>query len=96
MTESSKTPRKSWKKYFSAFGTVSALYIGRKERKRMNKYSKKVLSKRLNKLGYTLGRDIFGWVVISTHTGFEWKFPTLGGVNRFILDTESLKAMNTP
>ena len=56
----------------------------------------KRLTKRLQKLGYTLGKDIFGWIVISNSTGFEWRFPTLGGVNKFIADTESLKAMNTP
>jgi len=50
----------------------------------------KRLSKRLRKLGYHLGRDIFGWIIISIHTGIEWKFPTLGGVNRFIVDEEAL------
>lgn len=50
----------------------------------------KRLSKRLSKLGYTLGHDIFGWIVISNYTGFEWKFPTLGGVNRFVVDEESI------
>lgn len=54
----------------------------------------KRLSKRLNQLGYTLGRDIFGWIVISTYTGFEWKFSTLGGVNRFTVDEESMAAYN--
>jgi len=52
----------------------------------------KRLSKRLSKLGYTLGHDIFGWIVISNYTGFEWKFPTLGGVNRFVVDEEGLAA----
>lgn len=46
----------------------------------------KILANRLQKLGYTLGKDIFGWIVISNSTGFEWKFPTLGGVNRFVTD----------
>lgn len=50
----------------------------------------KNLNKRLQKLGYTLGRDIFGWIIISIHTGIEWKFPTLAGVNRFIVDEEAL------
>jgi len=44
----------------------------------------------LGNLGYTLGRDIFGWIVISNLTGFEWKFPTLGGVKRFVEDEQSL------
>lgn len=54
----------------------------------------KRLSKRLGKLGYTLGRDIFGWIVISNYTGFEWKFSTLGGVNRFTVDEENMAAYN--
>lgn len=58
--------------------------------------NRKNLAKRLQKLGYALGGDIFGWIVISNHTGFEWKFSTLGGVFRFILDEENIKAMNTP
>ena len=52
----------------------------------------KNLRKRLQKLGYHLGRDIFGWIVISINTGCEWKFPTLGGVNRFIANEEALTA----
>lgn len=58
--------------------------------------NRKNLAKRLQKLDYALGGDIFGWIVISNHTGFEWKFSTLGGVFRFILDEENIKAMNTP
>ena len=50
----------------------------------------KNLRKRLENMGYTLGRDIFGWVVVWPETGFTWKFPTLGGVNRFITDEENL------
>lgn len=50
----------------------------------------KSLSKRLAKMDYTLGRDIFGWIVISNWSKFEWKFSTLGGVNRFITDEENL------
>lgn len=57
---------------------------------------KKNLVKRLEKLGYRLEKDIFGWIVVSNLTGFEWRFPTLGGVNQFVADTQSLKAMNTP
>ena len=55
----------------------------------------KNLKKRLEKLGYTLGKDIFGWVVISNLSGFEWKFPPLGGVNRFVVDEEGMKAFST-
>ena len=54
----------------------------------------KRLSKRLNQLGYTLGRDVFGWIVISNHTGFEYRFSTLGGVNRFTVDEESMAEYN--
>lgn len=56
----------------------------------------KRLSKRLKKLGYTLGKDIFGWIVISDYTGFEWKFPTLGGVNRFVIDEEGVSRHGIP
>ena len=55
----------------------------------------KNLKKRLAKLNYTLGKDIFGWIVISNLTGFEWKFPTLGGVSRFVVDEENMKAFTT-
>ncbi len=51
----------------------------------------KRISKKLKNLNYTLGKDIYGWIVISDLTGFEWKFPTLGGVNRFIVDEEKLR-----
>ena len=57
--------------------------------------NRKRLSKRLEKLGYTLGQDIFGWIVVSIYTGFEWKFPTLGGVNRFVMDEENMIKMTT-
>lgn len=50
----------------------------------------KSLNKRLEKIGYTLGKDIFGWIVISNLTKFEYRFSTLGGVNRFLVDEESL------
>lgn len=53
----------------------------------------KNLRKRLEKLNYTLGKDIFGWIVISNLSGFEWKFPTLGGVNRFVVDEEAMNTM---
>lgn len=51
----------------------------------------KNLRNRLAKLDYTLGKDIYGWIVISNLTGFEWKFPTLGGVNRFVADEEAMR-----
>lgn len=54
----------------------------------------KRLSKRLDKLGYTLGKDIFGWVIVSVHYGFRWNFPTLVGVNRFVVDEEAMKKLN--
>ena len=55
----------------------------------------KSLRKRLNKLGYRLEKDIFGWVVVSEYLGFEWRFPTLGGVNRFVVDEENMAKMTT-
>ena len=51
---------------------------------------KKNLVKRLEKLGYRLEKDIFGWIVVSNLTGFEYRFPTLGGVSRFVADEESM------
>lgn len=44
----------------------------------------------MEKMDYTLGKDIFGWIVVSNWSKFEWRFPTLGGVNRFITDEENL------
>lgn len=55
----------------------------------------KNLSKRLEKLHYTLEKDTFGWVVVSTLTGFRWAFPTLEGVNRFVVDEEGMNVMIT-
>ena len=55
----------------------------------------KNLAKRLKKLGYTLGKDIFGWIIVSDYYDFEWKFPTLGGVNRFLVDEENIAKMAT-
>jgi len=87
------------KKYFSAdffrltfkFGLVKCRYKDQR-RKVMNS---KNLRKRLEKLGYTLGKDIFGWIIISNHTGFEWKYPTLGGVSRFLVDEENMAKITT-
>lgn len=53
----------------------------------MNKQS---VVKRLVKLGYRLDRDIFGWIVVSEKTGFEYRFSTLGGVSRFATDQEAM------
>lgn len=50
----------------------------------------KRLSKRLVELGYRLEKDIFGWIVVSQYLGFEWRFPTLGGVSRFVVDEENM------
>lgn len=59
-------------------------------REREKKMNSKNLRKRLEKMDYTLGKDIFGWIVVSNWSKFEWRFPTLGGVNRFITDEENL------
>lgn len=50
----------------------------------------KRLAKRLRNLGYTLGKDIFGWIVVSNLTNFEYRFTTLGGVSRFVADEENM------
>lgn len=55
----------------------------------------KRLAKRLRNLGYTLGKDIFGWIVVSNLTNFEYRFPTLGGVSRFVADEESMARITT-
>lgn len=55
------------------------------------KMNSKTLRNKLSKLGYTLGQDIFGWIVISKYTGFHYSFPTLGGVSRFVTDEENLR-----
>jgi hypothetical protein len=49
----------------------------------------KRLSKRLEKMDYRLKSDIFGWVVVSFGCGTERRFPTLGGVNRFVTEMEA-------
>lgn len=54
----------------------------------------KRLAKRLDKMGYRLTSDIFGWVVVSVNYGWEWKFSTLGGVLRFVVDEEATTKMN--
>ena len=46
--------------------------------------NKKDIKKKLEKMGYILGQDIFGWIVICNATNQEMRFPTLGGVNKFI------------
>lgn len=55
----------------------------------------KRLRKRLEKLGYRLEQDIFGWIVVSKVLGFEWRFSTLGGVNRFVVDEQNMAKMIT-
>jgi hypothetical protein len=51
----------------------------------------KNLAKRLYSLGYTLNRyPLGGWMIVSVHTGFEYRFPTLEGVNRFVVDEEAM------
>ena len=50
----------------------------------------KRVGKRLAKLGYRLDRDIFGWIVVSEKTGFEYRFSTIGGVSRFATDQEAM------
>ena len=55
----------------------------------------KNLRKRLEKLGYTLTKDIFGWVIQSNYYSYSWKFPTLEGVNRFVVDEENMAKVVT-
>lgn len=54
----------------------------------------KSLRRRLENMGYRLGKDIFGWVVTWPEMGFTWKFPTLRGVNQFVTDEENLAKHN--
>jgi len=49
----------------------------------------KRLGKRLDKIGYRLDRDAFGWIVVSLRGGSDFRFSTLGGVNRFVVDNEA-------
>ena len=51
--------------------------------------NKNNLIKRLDKMGYRLDRDTFGWIVVSLRSGSEFRFSTLGGVNRFVIDEEA-------
>ena len=51
--------------------------------------NKKNLMKRLDKMGYRLDRDIFGWIVVSLRSASDFRFSTLGGVNRFVTDEEA-------
>lgn len=51
--------------------------------------NKKNLTRRLDKIGYRLDRDIFGWIVVSLKSGSDFRFSTLGGVNRFVIDNEA-------
>lgn len=51
--------------------------------------NKNNLIKRLDKIGYRLDKDIFGWIVVSLRSGSEFRFSTLSGVNRFVIDEEA-------
>lgn len=51
--------------------------------------NKNNLIKRLDKIGYRLDKDIFGWIVVSLRSGSDFRFSTLGGVNRFVIDEEA-------
>lgn len=42
------------------------------------------LRQQLRSMGFSMGTDIFGYIVICNKTGREWKFPTLRGVRQFI------------
>lgn len=55
----------------------------------------KRLNSRLNKMGYSLTSDIFGWIVVSWGCGTQWRFPTLGGVNRFVTEKETRRMNNS-
>lgn len=50
----------------------------------------KNLSKRLQKLNYTLTREHSGWLIRSNLTSFSWSFTDLKGVQRFTTDEENL------
>lgn len=49
----------------------------------------KRLAKRLSNIGYRLDKDIFGWIVVSVRGGCDFRFSTLGGVHRFVIDNEA-------
>jgi hypothetical protein len=53
--------------------------------------NKNNLSKRLQKLGYALTREHFGWLIRSNLTGFSWSFEDLNGVQTFTKDEELIK-----
>lgn len=52
----------------------------------------KRLSKRLNKIGYTLDRDNGGWIVRAKFCKFEHRFADLVGVLYFVDEEEALVA----
>jgi hypothetical protein len=56
---------------------------------RESRMDSKRLGKRLDKIGYRLDRDVFGWIVVSLRGGSDFRFSTLGGVNRFVVDNEA-------
>lgn len=45
---------------------------------------KKKIIKELHKAGFSLYRDIFGWIVVEDSTEVEHRFSTLGGISRFL------------
>ena len=47
--------------------------------------NKKII-KQLDKAGFSLYRDIFGWIVVEDSTKVEHRFSTLGGISRFLAD----------
>ena len=50
----------------------------------------KTLSKQLNKLGYNLTHEHYGWLIRSNITGFSWSFNTLKDAHRFMVDEKLL------
>ena len=47
---------------------------------------KRKITKELHKAGFSLYRDIFGWIVVEETTKAEHRFSTLGGISRFLAD----------
>lgn len=55
----------------------------------------KRLNSRLNKMGFSLTKDAFGWIVVSWGCLTERRFSTLGGVSRFVTEKEARRATNS-
>jgi hypothetical protein len=47
---------------------------------------KKKIIKQLDEAGFSLAKDIFGWIVIEDGSKVERRFSTLGGIARFLAD----------